>query len=103
MDGPDRKSYPLRRRKLDLPAHVEFEDLSTAVADLEPGHTGIPVLLRHYLRLGGKLLGFNVDPDFSDALDGLILVDLVKTERKLLERYLGKSEAERFLAWHQDA
>ena len=71
------------------------------VSDLEPGQAGVPVLLRQYLKLGGKLLGFNVDPQFADALDGLILVDLTKTEPKLLERYLGKSEAAQFLAFHR--
>jgi len=88
---------PFRRRKLELPANIDLEDLSTVVSDLEPQRTSIPILLRQYLRLGGKLLGFNVDPDFSNALDGLILVDLAKTERKLLERYLGKAEAAQFL------
>ena len=56
------------------------------------------MLLRQYLRLGGKLLGFNVDPEFSNALDGLIVVDLTRTERKLLDRYLGRDEAQHFLA-----
>jgi len=32
-------------------------------------------------------------------LDDLILVDLTRTEPKLLERYLGKSEAAQFLAF----
>ena len=45
------------------------------VSDLEPSRAGIPVLLRQYLKLGGKLLGLNVDPEFLDALDGLIVVD----------------------------
>lgn len=71
------------------------------VADLQAEEGGIPVLLRHYLNLGGKLLGFNVDPDFSDVLDGLILVDLAETERKSLERYLGKEGTEGFLAYHR--
>jgi hypothetical protein len=44
-------------------------------SDLEPSRVGIPVLLRQYLKLGGKLLGLNVDPEFLDALDGLIVVD----------------------------
>ena len=70
-----------------------MEDLSDVVSDLEPSRAGVPVLLRQYLKLGGKLLGFNVDPEFCDALDGLILVDLTKTEPRLLERYLGKAEA----------
>ena len=78
-----------------------LEDLSDCVADLEPSRTGVPVLLRQYLKLGGKLLGFNLDPEFSDALDGLVVVDLTKTEPKLLERYLGKAEAQRFLDYQK--
>ena len=57
------------------------------VGDIEQKPAGIPVLLRQYLRLGGKLLGFNLDPKFANALDGLIVVDLTKTEPKLLDRY----------------
>jgi len=88
-----------RRSHTPLPPAEGFdlEDLSDCVADLEPTRTGVPVLLRQYLKLGGKLLGFNLDPEFSDALDGLIVVDLTKTEPRLLERYLGKGEAQEFL------
>ena len=71
-----------------------MEDLSQVVSDIEPSRAGVPVLLRQYLKLGGKLLGFNVDPEFSNALDGLILVDLTRTEPKLLDRYLGKGASE---------
>ncbi len=84
-----------------LNAAFDLDDLSAVVSDLEPGQAGVPVLLRQYLKLGGKLLGFNVDPQFADALDGLILVDLTKTEPKLLARYLGKAEAAQFLAFHR--
>jgi putative hemolysin len=82
-------------------AAFDLDDLSAVVSDLESGDTGVPVLLRQYLKLGGKLLGFNVDPQFADALDGLIVVDLTKTEPKLLDRYLGKHEAAQFLAFHR--
>jgi hypothetical protein len=61
----------------------------------------VPVLLRQYLKLGGKLLGFNLDPRFSNALDGLILVDLTRTEPRLLQRYLGKAEAAEFLEYQK--
>jgi putative hemolysin len=80
---------------------LDVEELSNMVGDVEPGQAGVPVLLRQYLRLGGKLLGFNVDPKFADALDGLILVDLTRTEPKLLERYLGRSEAATFLKYQE--
>ena len=93
---------PFRSRRTDLPeSAVGLDDLSDMVADLEPSREGIPVLLRQYLKLGGKLLGFNVDPEFSDALDGLILVDLTKTEPRLLERYLGKAAASEFLRYQK--
>jgi hypothetical protein len=82
-------------------AGADLDDLSDVVSDLEPSREGIPVLLRQYLKLGGKLLGFSVDPEFSDALDGLILVDLTKTEPRLLERYLGRTEASQFLAYQR--
>lgn len=86
-----------------LPPGLDLDDVSAAVADLEPGRAGVPVLLRQYLKLGGKLLGFNVDPNFSDALDGLIVVDLTRTEPKLLERYLGKAEAAQILEFQKGA
>ena len=77
-----------------------IDELSDLVSDIEPNHAGVPVLLRQYLRLGGKLLAFNIDPEFSNALDGLIVVDLTRTERKLLDRYLGREEAQQFLTAH---
>jgi putative hemolysin len=49
---------------------LDVDDLSAVVSDVDPGQSGIPLLLRHYLRLGGKLVGFNVDPQFADVLDG---------------------------------
>jgi hypothetical protein len=94
--------HPFRRRRSPmLPAGIGVADLSDVVSDLEPSRAGMPVLLRQYLKLGGKLQVFNVDPEFSDTLDGLIVVDLLKTERKLLERYLGKRETSEFLEYQK--
>ena len=81
---------------MDASGCADVDELSDLISEIEPNRAGIPVLLRQYLRLGGKLVGFNVDPEFSHALDGLILVDLTRTEPKLLDRYLGKAEAALF-------
>jgi hypothetical protein len=64
---------------------------------------GVPILLRQYLKLGGKLVGFNVDPHFANALDGLIVVDLAKTDPRVLDRYMGKDGAAAFLDYQQRA
>ena len=67
-------------------------------SDIEHDSKGVPVLLRQYLRAGGKLLGFSVDPNFSDVLDALIVADLRTAPLTLLERCMGKSEARAFVA-----
>ena len=82
-------------------ATLDLDELCQVLADVDAERPGLPVLLRQYLKLGGKLLGFNVDPEFSDALDGLIVVDLTKTDPKILRRYMGKAETERFLGFHR--
>jgi hypothetical protein len=56
----------------------------------------VPILLKQYLKLGGKLLGFNRDPNFNNVLDGLILVDLRETPQKVLQRYMGEDGLGRF-------
>jgi putative hemolysin len=78
----------------------DVSDVEELVGEIESNRRNVPVLLRQYLRLNAKLLGFNIDPDFGDVLDGLVLVDLTTVERPILNRYLGKDGAASFLAHH---
>lgn len=75
----------------------DIEELSALIADVEMDRKGVPVLLKQYLKLGGELVAFHVDRRFANALDGLIVVDLRKTDARVLERYMGKEGAARFL------
>ena len=81
-------------------AAVDLDDVSNLIAEIEENQRGIPILLKQYLRLGGKLIGFNIDPDFQDVLDGLIWVDLSETDPRLLEKFLGKEGAREFFRFH---
>ena len=76
------------------------DDLSEAVSGIEADGKGMPVLLRQYLKLGGQVLTFNLDQDFGSAIDGLMLVDLTRTPKRVLGRYMGQDKAEAFLARH---
>jgi len=76
------------------------DDISDWVSMFESDGKGVPVLVRHYMKLGGKFLGFNVDSKFSNVLDGLLLVDLREARPELLARYLGKQGSVDFLARH---
>src|SRR5262249_12082717 len=44
------------RMQKALSACPDIEEISACLADLEPVHKAVPVLLRQYLKLGGKLL-----------------------------------------------
>ncbi|HUI68272.1 MAG TPA: GNAT family N-acyltransferase [Nitrospirota bacterium] len=111
---PDMAEFVRARRPLrskpskiwDIDAAVrsmgdDIDAISEAVSSIETDRKGIPILLKQYIKLGGQIAGFNVDPAFGNVLDGLIMVDLTKTEPKMLERYLGKDGAQNFLAYHR--
>jgi hypothetical protein len=83
-----------------MSAPASLDELSRRVAEIEHDGKGVPVLLRQYLQLGGRLLGFNLDRDFADTLDGLIMVDLREVEEAVLARYMGKRGAAAFRAYH---
>jgi putative hemolysin len=57
----------------------------------------LPMLYKQYTDLcepgGARFLAFGVDPAFSDAVDGLIEVDLDRLRPKKRERYLGAAPA----------
>ena len=98
---PFRGRFSLRSVGEEAELLADIETLSTVVADLEPDGKGAPVLLRQYLKLGGRMLGFNVDPDFGDALDCLVLIDLRKTNPRVLRKYMSDAGWERFSQAHR--
>ncbi|WP_067517419.1 lysophospholipid acyltransferase family protein [Endozoicomonas ascidiicola] len=87
----------------DLKGIDKIEHLSSLIQQIEKDQKGIPVLLRQYLKLRGELAAFNVDPDFNNALDGLIIVDLLKVDEKTLAKYMGSERSRLFLQHHTRA
>jgi putative hemolysin len=77
-----------------------IDDLNALIQDIEPGRRDIPVLLRHYLKVGGNILGFNVDYAFGKSLDGLILVDVARAPLRTLARFMGEENALNYLEYH---
>ena len=82
------------------PRLESIEQVSARVAEVEPDGKGVPVLLRQYLKLNATLLEFNVDPDFSNCLDALLMVDLRTAPAVVLKRYMGR---EAYACFMEDA
>ncbi|MGX9416730.1 lysophospholipid acyltransferase family protein [Vibrio sp. WJH972] len=83
-----------------LSALASVSLLSKVLSRMEQGK-GLPVLLRQYIKMNGKLVCFNVDPAFHDTLDGLIVVDLREVPLKTLGRYMGREQAALYLESHK--
>ncbi len=55
------------------------------IGDIDKMNSGIPVLLKKYLSLNAKILAFNVDPNFNNCLDGLIILDVYDVPQNTIE------------------
>lgn len=71
----------------------EFTQLKHLLANMG---VNVPTLYKQYSELsktgGVAFLDFNVDPDFNDCIDGLVVVDLEALTPKKKERYLGATQ-----------
>lgn len=72
-----------------------IEEISAIVSSVEQDGKGVPVLVKHYLKLNGSFVSFGVDPDFANALDGLIVVDMRDMSDAHLRRYFGEEGMKR--------
>ncbi len=75
----------------------DIQSVSALISEVEASGKGVPILLKHYIRLNARLLALNVDPAFNDSVDSLMIVDLPVVEPRLLRHYMGAEEAEAYL------
>ena len=99
--NPFRPASRLRRQHAGIAAGLKsINEVSSLVAGLEQDGKGVPVLLRQYVGLNATLLKFNVDRHFSDALDGLVVVDLRAADPRMMTRYMGADGWREFCQIH---
>ena len=69
------------------------QDFRTLKQELGKLGVAVPALYKQYTETyepgGVKFLDFNIDPKFSNCVDGLVLADLDKLKPARRERYLG--------------
>ncbi|HQW06146.1 MAG TPA: lysophospholipid acyltransferase family protein [Flavobacteriales bacterium] len=64
---------------------ADLKKMDRLIAEVDPQETAMPVLLKKYLLLNARIIGFNRDPRFNDALDGLMVLDLQKLPERTIE------------------
>lgn len=66
-----------------------IKSLDSLISEIEINHNKVPVLLRQYIQLNAKIIGFNVDPKFNDSLDGFLVLDIMNIPEETV-KMLGK-------------
>ena len=70
----------------------DFKQLKLLLANMG---TAVPTLYKQYIDLckpgGARFLGFNVDPDFNNCVDGLVILDLTQLKKRKRKRYIESS------------
>jgi len=88
------KDFVFDESKADM---VKFDKI---IDELEPGSLRMPVLLKKYVKQNARLVAFNVDPKFNNAVDGLMYIRIAdlpeSTVKPVMEEF--QAELERKLA-----
>lgn len=73
---------------VDVMVEASGNDISALdkfIGDIEPSSDKLPILLKKYISLNGRIIGFNIDPKFNMCLDGLLILDLFDVPMSTIE------------------
>lgn len=95
----------LKHSEKDLIFNQTESDLNKfdkIIEDIEPGKLRVPVLIKKYIKQNAKVIAFNVDPLFNNAIDGLMYIKIsdlpdstVKPVLEEFEQELERQELEK--------
>ena len=76
---------------------ADLNKFDRIIDEIEPGALRLPILLKKYIKQNAKLVAFNVDPLFNNAVDGLMYIKIAdlpeSTVRPVMEEF--QTELER--------
>jgi putative hemolysin len=96
---PFKPRYSLRSLFGEAGLEADMDALGSLIEDREVDGKGLPVLLRHYLKLGARTIGFNIDTEFGNALDCLIVLDLRRVPVTTLQKYMSDESLQSFRSY----
>jgi hypothetical protein len=81
-------------------AESDLNKFDKLIDELEPGNLRLPVLIKKYIKQNARVVAFNVDPLFNNAIDGLMYIRIAdipeSTMKPVMEEF--QAELERKLA-----
>ncbi len=100
-----KKEYKVKLRDADKDfvfeeAEADLNKFDKIIDEIEPGSLRLPVLIKKYIKQNARVIAFNVDPLFNNAVDGLMYIRIAdlpeSTVKPVMEEF--QAELERRLA-----
>ena len=84
---------------------ADMNKFDKIIDEIEPGDLRLPVLMKKYVKQNARLVAFNVDPKFNNAVDGLMYIRIAdlpeSTVKPVMEEF--QAELEKKVSGNQDA
>ncbi|RZJ61833.1 MAG: lysophospholipid acyltransferase family protein, partial [Flavobacterium sp.] len=100
-----KKEYKVKLKDADKDfvfneAEADLNKFDKIIEEIEPGSLRLPVLIKKYIKQNARVIAFNVDPLFNNAVDGLMYIRIAdlpeSTVKPVMEEF--QAELERKLA-----
>lgn len=100
-----KKEYKVKLKDADKDfvfneAESDLNKFDKIIDEVEPGNLRLPVLIKKYIKQNARVVAFNVDPLFNNAIDGLMYIRIAdlpeSTVKPVMEEF--QAELERKLA-----
>lgn len=100
-----KKEYKVKLKDADKDfvfneAEADLNKFDKIIEEVEPGNLRLPVLIKKYIKQNARVIAFNVDPLFNNAVDGLMYIRIAdlpeSTVKPVMEEF--QAELERKLA-----
>ena len=75
-------------------AQADVNKFDRIIDEIEPGNLRMPVLLKKYVKQNAKLVAFNVDPKFNNAVDGLMYLKISDMPESTMKPVMEEFQAE---------
>lgn len=73
---------------------ADLNKFDKIIDELEPGTLRLPVLIKKYIKQNAKVVAFNVDPLFNNAVDGLMYIRIADLPESTVKPVLEEFQAE---------
>lgn len=94
-----KKEYKVKLKDADKDfvfneAEADLNKFDKIIEEVEPGNLRLPVLIKKYIKQNARVIAFNVDPLFNNAVDGLMYIRIADLPESTVKPVMEEFQAE---------